>query len=128
MSNFRPTCINPGCGKPVIVKSGTIEKNTGWRVHCSHCQTASYGGHPHAPGVTPFKKGTCSNTNSRLGFPCVINWDLVNEDMKVATEVDHKNGDSTDNRKRNLQELCPICHRQKGRLQGDYDGFRNYRS
>jgi hypothetical protein len=43
------------------------------------------------------------------------------------TEVDHKNGDCTDNRVKNLDELCPMCHKRKGRLLGDYKGWRNYR-
>jgi hypothetical protein len=40
------------------------------------------------------------------------------------TEVDHKNGDHTDNRNRNLDELCPMCHRLKSKLSGDLGQLR----
>ena len=126
---MRPICINLGCGKPVAVMEGSIhDDNPRWRVHCGHCQAASYGKWPHRSGVTPFKTGLCSNIDSGLGFPCLIRWDLTTDDYSVATEVDHKNGNPADNRPENLQELCPICHREKGKRQGDYNGHRrNYR-
>jgi hypothetical protein len=34
-------------------------------------------------------------------------------------QLDHKNGDSTDNRKENLQMLCGVCHPLKTKLAGD---------
>ena len=57
----RPTCINPGCGKPVTFTHKDENGKRRWRIHCSHCQRASYGKHPHAEGVTPYKTGKCSN-------------------------------------------------------------------
>jgi hypothetical protein len=126
---MRPICINKGCGKPVAVMEGSIhDDNPRWRVHCGHCQAASYGKWPHRAGVTPYKTGRCSNVNGILGFPCVINWSLAESTgLKLSTEVDHKNGNPADNRASNLQELCSICHREKGKRQGDYDGWRHYR-
>lgn len=124
-SQGRPTCVNPGCKKPVMQKGGTIDNPTGWRVHCGHCQKASYGAHAHAVGVTPFKTGRCSNTTGHLGFPCCVDWDKAEGvGLKISTEIDHKNGDPNDNRIRNLQELCSICHKEKGKRNGDYDGYR----
>ena len=117
---IRPTCVNPGCGRPAMLDRGR------YRVHCSHCQRASWGGQPHREGVTPFKQGRCSNDQGRLGWPCPINWDLAQAHaLRIATEIDHINGDPQDNRRENLQELCPICHREKGRRAGDYDRTRH---
>ena len=124
--SFRPTCINHGCTKSVKQKGGTIDNPTGWRVHCSHCQKASYGGQDHAPGVTPFKTGYCSNSDSHLGFACAINYKKAPWAVGM-TEIDHKNGDCTDNRVKNLDELCPMCHKRKGRLLGDYNNMKHYR-
>jgi hypothetical protein len=122
---FRPTCINIGCKKPVTFSHKDEQGNRRWRVHCSHCQKASYGRHAHAPGVTPFKTGRCSNQDNHLGFPCSVNYRKAPWAVGM-TEVDHRNGDPTDNRKRNLDELCPMCHRHKGHLAGDYNAQRKY--
>ncbi len=116
----RPTCINHGCNAPVAVMSGKItDANPRWRVHCSACQIASWGGKPHKPGVVPFKTGRCSNQDSHLGFCCPVDYDQHPEFIGM-TEVDHKNGDHTDNRKSNLDELCPMCHNLKGKRAGDF--------
>lgn len=122
---FRPKCINHGCSKPVAYMCKDEQGNKRWRVHCGHCQKASYGAWPHAAGVTPFKTGRCSNTDSHLGFACAINYRKAPWAVGM-TEVDHKNGDRTDNRVRNLDELCPMCHKRKSRLAGDYNGWKNY--
>lgn len=123
---FRPKCINHGCTKPVTFSHKDEQGNKRWRVHCSHCQAASYGKWPHSPGITPFKTGRCSNSDSHLGFACAINYNKAPW-AKGMTEVDHKNGDCTDNRVKNLDELCPMCHKLKGRLAGDFNGYKNYR-
>ena len=123
---FRPTCINHGCNKPVTYMHKDEQGNKRWRVHCGHCQAASYGKWPHRPGVTPFKTGHCSNSDSHLGFACAINYKKAPW-AEGMTEVDHKNGDCTDNRVKNLDELCPMCHKRKSRLAGDFNGYRNYR-
>lgn len=121
----RPICVNHGCNKPVTFSHKDENGFRRWRVHCCHCQKASYGGHPHAPGVTPFKKGVCSNTDGHLGFKCVINWNKVPDWAKGMTEIDHKDGDYTNNDKDNLDELCPICHRLKGQMVGDFNRFKH---
>lgn len=133
MSNvlsFRPTCVNPGCGSLCVPQRGRVgEHGVRYRVFCSQCHRNSYTDFVLRPGVRRFKKGRCSNTNSRLGFPCVIDWDLVERTgFKISTEVDHKNGNNTDNRASNLQELCGICHSEKGKREGDHDPFRYYRA
>lgn len=123
---FRPKCINHGCNKPTTYSHKDEQGNKRWRIHCSHCQGASYGRHAHAKGVTPFKTGRCSNSDGHLGFSCAINYKKAPWAVGM-TEIDHKNGDCTDNRPKNLDELCPMCHKQKSRLAGDFDRWKNYR-
>lgn len=118
-STLRPTCVNPGCGKPAMLDRGR------YRVHCSHCQSASWGRWPHREGVTPFKQGRCSNESGHLGWPCPVDWDRAREHgLRVVTEIDHRDGCHTNNDPDNLQELCSICHREKSRRSGDHNRFR----
>ena len=43
-------------------------------------------------------------------------------------EVDHIDGDHTNNDSGNLQELCMICHKIKGKMFGDFDKTRSKKS
>ena len=124
---FRPICVNHGCGRPVTYQHKNEDGTKRWRVHCCHCQAASYGKWPHRSGVTPFKTGQCSNRDGHLGFDCLIKWSRVPKWAKGMTEVDHKNGDHSDNRPENLEELCPMCHKLKGQLAGDFNGSKHKR-
>lgn len=121
----RPNCVNHGCGKPAMKlyenKDGTIR----YRPHCSHCQKASYGGQPHAVGVTPFKTGKCSNTDGHIGFDCPVDWNNLPPGARGLTEIDHKDGDSCNDDLSNLDELCSICHKIKGQMSGDYNRTRS---
>lgn len=125
MKNFRPTCINYGCDEPVTFSRTNVDGTKRWRIHCDHCQKASYGKWPHRLGVLPFKTGSCNNTDGHLGFECMINWNKMPEWSKGMTEVDHIDGDHTNNDISNLDELCPICHKLKGQLSGDYNNQKH---
>jgi 5-methylcytosine-specific restriction endonuclease McrA len=41
------------------------------------------------------------------------------------TEVDHKDGNRDNNDPANLDELCPMCHKHKGQLAGDYNNQKH---
>ena len=122
---MRPTCINHGCKKSVTYSHRDTMGNRRWRIHCGHCQGASYGKRLHALGVIPYKSGRCTNVDSHLGFECVVDWSKVPADAKGMTEVDHINGNPSDNSSDNLDELCVICHKIKGQRNGDYRRQRN---
>ena len=55
-----------------------------------------------------YRKNYCENIDGRLKFPCTTNvfWPGM-------LDVDHRNGDPTDDRPRNLQTLCKCCHAYK---------------
>ncbi len=116
---IRPICINFGCEKPVA------HDGKRFRPHCGHCQGASWGKHPHAAGVIPFKKGICSNHDNHLGFPCYIDWERVNATQgRIKTHIDHIDGDHMNNTVENCKELCVPCHDEKSRRDGNFKGYR----
>jgi hypothetical protein len=41
------------------------------------------------------------------------------------TEVDHRDGNRENNDPTNLDELCPMCHKHKGRISGDYNNQKH---
>ena len=48
----RPICINHGCNTPVATVSGKVtDANPRWRVYCTACSIANWGGKPYKPGV-----------------------------------------------------------------------------
>ena len=124
MSN-RPTCVNHGCTEPVVYSHKDTNGNPRWRIHCSRCQQASYGKVTLREGVTTYKKGVCSNSDEHLGFPCSVDFSKHPDWAKGMTEIDHIDGDHTNNSLDNLDELCPICHKLKSQLDGNYDNTRN---
>jgi len=133
MKHKRPTCINYGCeGK---VTSSTMGR---YRPFCSWCHHAGYGYRAtykrvdgtikkYPPrqlreGVILFKTGKCSNQKhgqkGYLGFPCPMNYKKAPWAIGI-TELDHRDGDHTNNTIKNVQELCNPCHVKKSKLSGD---------
>lgn len=109
----RPTCINPGCGRPVA------DGGTRWRPVCGRCHRAGYGATTYREGVTPFRTGKCSNQNGHLGFTCAIDYDVAVWAIG-KTHIDHIDGNHLNNVLENVVELCPLCHQHKGMLNGDF--------
>jgi hypothetical protein len=123
---MRPICCNYNCEKPVTVQTGRIaDKLPRWRPVCGHCQGASYGKHPYAKDVVPFVTGICSNKDSHLGFKCWTNFKKIPKDFKGRTQIDHIDGNPSNNLLDNLDELCVACHSYKGQRNGDYNGWRS---
>lgn len=79
-----------------------------------------------------YRKDYCENIDSRLGFKCttqIINPQTHPEVFKNSNvdpswnqqlQVDHKNGDPSDNSESNIQTLCVCCHMIKTALNEDY--------
>lgn len=92
-------------------------------------------GHPYLK----HRKDYCENVDGRLGFKC--NTVLPTMEMLKAAgietlrphsflEVDHINGNSTDNREENCQTLCSSCHKIKGIQNKDHltKGRKRYKA
>jgi len=59
---------------------------------------------------------TCENVSGDLGFVCTT----TTFSGFGMVDVDHINGDPTDNRRKNLQTLCKCCHAYKTNTNQDY--------
>lgn len=54
------------------------------------------------------------NTEYKCNICKITNWN----DKDIVLEIDHINGDNTDNRVENLRYLCPNCHSQTETYKG----------
>ena len=108
-----PTCLNIGCSKK-CTHSGKR-----YRPFCSGCHTASYKKLSLADGVKPFKTGKCSNQDGHLGFTC--GWNYKKAPWAIGlTQIDHIDGNYLNNVPENADELCHLCHTEKGKQNGDF--------
>ena len=116
---FRPTCINEGCDR--VVQTRRINKNRTYdiRAECYKC----HAGFRNRPGVIPHKKTYCENRDGRLGFVCTTN--IVNKITEMGTiwygmlDVDHIDGDPSNDTAENCQTFCKCCHAYKTHINGD---------
>ncbi len=107
---FRPICINEGCGSFVATRK--VNKNGTYdiRAECGYCHR----GFRNRPGVTSHKKTYCENRDGRLGIVC----EAKIEDSCML-EMDHINSDKWNNVPDNVQTLCRNCHAYKTKQNGD---------
>jgi 5-methylcytosine-specific restriction endonuclease McrA len=77
-------------------------------------------------GVLPYKANRCDNEDGKiLGMPCPVqDWNTLREIGIPLTDLDHKDGNHHNNVPDNVQELCPICHRIKGKQNNDHQNGR----
>ena len=120
----RDVCSVQNCYQQVAMVRDYGDGWANYRAVCSNCHQKKLA-EKHGKTVTQFKnqwhpylryrKDYCENTDGRLGFVCTttIHWEGM-------LDVDHKNGDPSDNRPLNLQTLCKCCHAYKTVQNQDY--------
>jgi DNA-directed RNA polymerase subunit RPC12/RpoP len=106
------TFICLSCKKENIKKKNHMHK---------YCNNACQGEHKFLTETLPkFEKGEISNRRTlhkclkhTQGYKCV---DCGNEgvynNMPLALQLDHKDGDAGNNMPKNLRLMCPNCHSQ----------------
>jgi hypothetical protein len=107
--NSAPRCRNEDCDNPAD-NAG----NGKWHLLCSMHHRAKY---QHKNGNTSYKghkKDFCENVDGRLNFKCTST--IL---IKAQLEVDHIDGDKTNDNPTNFQTLCCCCHRYKTNVNGD---------
>jgi hypothetical protein len=126
----RPKCIHENCHKPCVIYKTSVSGDPYYRKVCSYHHSAAIAkkhgvqsaGHLSAERLNlsiseyrnrwhpsrKYRKNICENQDGRLGFKCTstILWHGM-------LDVDHINGDPSDNSPTNLQTLCKCCHAYK---------------
>jgi len=110
----RPMCQIDGCQNQAKYDYQYSDGDWKWRVRHGKIICASHQRkvwHPYKK----HRKDHCENQSGFLGFKCTAN--IFWEGM---LQVDHINGNPSDNRSINLQTLCGCCHAYKTHKYKDY--------
>jgi len=99
----RPICSVEGCNSLVAPTGKRKDGSTIYKKVCSehHKQIHGIGDWKYKK----YRKDYCENRDGRLGFKCRYKIRYVGQ-----LQVDHINGNPTDNDPQNLQTLCANCH------------------
>jgi hypothetical protein len=113
--SMRPKCIHPDCNNSGQHTGNYRKDGTPiFRKQCAKHHGMKYG--INGWEYKKHRKDYCENNDGRLGYKC--NYKIR---IEGQLQVDHKNGNPTDNRKRNLQTLCANCHVFKTLMNKDYN-------
>ena len=111
----RPMCVVQDCSKRGQ-HTGRY-KNNGYPIFRKTCvkhHSIEYGlGDWH---YKIHRKEYCENIDGRLGFNCTTT--II--DYEWQLDIDHKDGDPSNNVIENLQTLCKCCHAIKTKTERDY--------
>lgn len=133
----RPKCeYTEGCTK--LAQNQNTTENPRWRkthgkhichsCHVKRLLTLVKKDKSKKKHYTEYRKDCCENQDGRLGFKCTYvnpspeqlsKLDLA-PDFKGYLQVDHIDGDSSNNNPENLQTLCANCHTIKTNWCKDY--------
>ena len=103
----RPKCQIDSCQNPAMYMYQYDDGTWKWRVRHGKLICGTHHERTWHPS-RKHRRDYCENISGFLGFKCTTNlmWDGM-------LDVDHKNGNPSDNRKINLQTLCKCCHAYK---------------
>jgi hypothetical protein len=114
MSKSKLVCINEGCDNHrMLVRAYNTTKV--YRPMCSRCYRAARGLTTFAEGVKPVKKDYCENRDARLGYKC-----KATNLKPFQLDMDHIDGDNTNNEPKNIQTLCKNCHALKSKTENNH--------
>ena len=121
----RPTCSHPGCtAKAAHTGTYRVDGTPRFRKACQkhHVQhSAANKGLTATDWLNSFhayrqhRKTCCENVDGRLGFKCTYE---INHSAQL--QVDHIDGNPSNNDPSNLQTLCSNCHIYKTHMYKDY--------
>lgn len=120
----RPTCSVEGCNTQAALKQDYYDGYAIYRLVCGRHHKyacAERAGLSLAQWTNTFhpyrkyRKSYCENKDARLGYQCTTT--IV---IDAQLEVDHINGNPSDNDPLNLQTLCACCHKYKTLINEDH--------
>ena len=116
--------------KHVLAANAGFETLRDYDLHLAHkagfLSITAYSNSKHP--YLKYRKSYCENKDGRLGFKCTYKPPTpktllkmgLNEDFRRWLEVDHIDGNHTNNDESNLQTLCSCCHAIKTFMAGDH--------